>query len=1450
MVDQTIAEIAEVLGADLASDDKIPVWDTTSGTTKHIEAYEFAKYLGKSGMYSVSVASFIAEGTTDHTSSFQAAIDSLPDADTIPETLDAGEWPSYSIYVPSLPDGSRYKITDYLTIGKRSLTWIVDDGVRIGGPAVSANLNWAYLNAPIVTERGIHMLGFANKKDHTGFSITMGEGAYNDREAGISGYNPDTVETQAYQHERGRAGLYIAVSDNGQFKYSGATTFTSTGFTIPTAMSTADAGKLRKGMFVDTDGTMTGTGGSTRFTSRLVSWSPESAPTTFVVEQWYKMDPTNPYAAAVTGTPTNGQSVIINPVNKVWGGNVNIFLNETDGATFGYTSSSIWEIGLANNTGTEADNDFNRDDHPFHFYGMDMAQIGSDGGGFPFLARGNATAKWTASFRNIAGKIGFHNDGTSFNDGELGFVSSNGYIGTATYSDGAVAADFLSRTKIGGVYDNNFRIKGGVPTLELGRRNNVSQPVINLFSHGSAANDNDWDAQIGFRSDVGTLYIDRKNAADANNATLLSLYSAGTQKGYFKATTSGIDFQGGDFSVDNTTLFVDKTNDRVGFGISAPTERLHVNGNSLVAGNSTTEGTVITNNIKNRTGQQLILNAGEASGRFTGQTNEYVYVNGEQGLRVSTPDRSHSNFQAGYTEDYAILRGDTLTLSSVSDPQVNFVHLGTASNSTSRVLNDDGKLWIQAQNPAGDSHSGGEINVSGWAANTLGDFNVRSSNTQIFGAMSVGKSTTPTSGYKLDVNGAAIVSGQFVVDTDTLYVRADTDRVGINTSTPSEALDVVGSAVVEGNLWLPATSNEGRRIEVGSNRTGTNYGYAYIDLIGDSTYSDYGLRIMRGNTGPDTYSVIGHKGTGNLIIRTEQAGKIQFDTTGSTRAVITADGKLGIGTTAPAHKLHVVGTTLLDGTTYFGGSLAKKDTTSQLNLYGGTSGPAGGAEISIHGKDAASAAGRIYYTGYSADQQWRTYNGTAYTNLMRLTSTGSLGIGTTSPTSGYKLDVAGAAKVSGQFAVDTDTLLVRADTDRVGINTSAPQEALHVAGTGNTVLVSPISYSSNQDSAYLIAGTSGYTGATTNWNTFGFQHRIKSNASGTPRITIDNYAGEKFSVDNSGAVSITNDLTVGETIVGSGGGTYDPAGGGTGTDTSTSAAFAFPSGKSIVGTYNGYIRNMLSWTSSGPIQIGQGGTSLISEINLSPGNSGFVRLSASGQDRELLRFNTERPWSFFQRNTGASTKLDLRPNVDGKHFIVTTNDGTVVADFSAANAAPRLGVGTDNPAATLDVGGDALISGVLGIGVTSPGAKLHLYSSSGASSIFDRSADGSHVLFRVGGASAGNITTTSLSTTYASTSDYRAKENVVELAGASDTLMTLRPVMFNMIGYDQSMTGFIAHEVAEVVPEAVVGEKDAVDENGEPIYQGIDQSKLVPLLTAALQEAIERIEVLEAKLNA
>lgn len=110
----------------------------------------------------------------------------------------------------------------------------------------------------------------------------------------------------------------------------------------------------------------------------------------------------------------------------------------------------------------------------------------------------------------------------------------------------------------------------------------------------------------------------------------------------------------------------------------------------------------------------------------------------------------------------------------------------------------------------------------------------------------------------------------------------------------------------------------------------------------------------------------------------------------------------------------------------------------------------------------------------------------------------------------------------------------------------------------------------------------------------------------------------------------------------------------------------------------------------------------------------------------------------------------------------------------------------------------------------------------------------------------GNITVGTSSVSYNTTSDYRLKENIVELTGGLDRLKQLSTYRFNFKEDTKTVDGFIAHEVQAIVPEAITGEKDAVDDNGEPVYQSIDQSKLVPLLVAAVKELTAKVEALES----
>jgi hypothetical protein len=176
---------------------------------------------------------------------------------------------------------------------------------------------------------------------------------------------------------------------------------------------------------------------------------------------------------------------------------------------------------------------------------------------------------------------------------------------------------------------------------------------------------------------------------------------------------------------------------------------------------------------------------------------------------------------------------------------------------------------------------------------------------------------------------------------------------------------------------------------------------------------------------------------------------------------------------------------------------------------------------------------------------------------------------------------------------------------------------------------------------------------------------------------------------------------------------------------------------------------------------------------------------------------------------------------------------------SSANADERMRITN---------GGDVLfnntttghIDGANNVSILSTLGRINIGSNSTASSV--------RMYFTNPNGAVGNILTSGSSTSYNTSSDYRLKENVVPMEGALDRVDALKPSRFNFIAdADKTVDGFLAHEVAEVVPEAISGEKDAVDEEGNPVYQGIDQSKLVPLLVGAIQELRAEIELLKNK---
>jgi len=232
-----------------------------------------------------------------------------------------------------------------------------------------------------------------------------------------------------------------------------------------------------------------------------------------------------------------------------------------------------------------------------------------------------------------------------------------------------------------------------------------------------------------------------------------------------------------------------------------------------------------------------------------------------------------------------------------------------------------------------------------------------------------------------------------------------------------------------------------------------------------------------------------------------------------------------------------------------------------------------------------------------------------------------------------------------------------------------------------------------------------------------------------------------------------------------------------------------------------------------------------------------------------------------------STKLDINLGADdsviatstdaGSFYQSTDNTGSTL--FGNQGASGLISVDPSNAVADslfqiiIDGSEKArmIAAGNLSLGTTSVLSNALLTVQGGTTAAIctnaTDAADRNAIVFRNTNGDVGSINTNGSATAYNTSSDYRIKENEVAISDGITRLKTLKPYRFNFKADPaKTVDGFFAHEVT-AVPEAITGTKDAVDSDNKPILQGIDQSKLVPLLTAALQEAIAKIETLEAK---
>jgi hypothetical protein len=207
-------------------------------------------------------------------------------------------------------------------------------------------------------------------------------------------------------------------------------------------------------------------------------------------------------------------------------------------------------------------------------------------------------------------------------------------------------------------------------------------------------------------------------------------------------------------------------------------------------------------------------------------------------------------------------------------------------------------------------------------------------------------------------------------------------------------------------------------------------------------------------------------------------------------------------------------------------------------------------------------------------------------------------------------------------------------------------------------------------------------------------------------------------------------------------------------------------------------------------------------------------------------------WTY--ATTGYATRYEQQ---SGAHAWYTAGSGSGTISWSqpmTLDASGNLVVGKTNASAT-NQGAYITPAGTFFSAGNGTGTNYHGF--------FTNNANATPV-------TVGYISSSGTTTSYATSSDYRLKENVQPMTGALNKVAALKPVTYKWKTDGSNGEGFIAHELAEICSHAVTGEKDAVDADGNPQYQGIDVSFLVATLTAAIQEQQALITQLQADVAA
>ena len=382
----------------------------------------------------------------------------------------------------------------------------------------------------------------------------------------------------------------------------------------------------------------------------------------------------------------------------------------------------------------------------------------------------------------------------------------------------------------------------------------------------------------------------------------------------------------------------------------------------------------------------------------------------------------------------------------------------------------------------------------------------------------VGTTTLRTDNGNLRIGTAGTLQFNLPTAPAVGQVLAATDTSG------TVGWTTVAGGALSGVVYIGSSSVSAatQALEIGGQRTGN--GYALLDLIGDATYTDFGFRMLRGDTGPNTWSVLDHRGTGDFQLRAVDAAPITFSTTNAERMRITASGNVVVGSG--------------EGTATLAGNTMRGPSAAGTNIAGGSFTVAGGAgtgtgsggnitfKTALTGitgsssnafMDRMSITPNTFYvqkqklSGIDATVSWTTVTTGAISSVLSVGTAGSgylVGDRVYVNSGNYDAVIAVSAVSSGQV---TGWSLVSGGTgytaNGTGISTVGYNRSAHVFGFATTETILYSGYDKQGNTSLEIAaygnGSSSNTGGD-----LGFPNLVfSSNALGPGSVQTSPYLG-------------------------------------------------------------------------------------------------------------------------------------------------------------------------------------------------------------------------------------------------------------------------------------------------------------------------------------------------------